>query len=74
MDGVVFDQTEGNDVLETELTSLITGWRVAIPLLSKGGAGTFILPSSLGYGPAGRASIPPNSILIFEIELLDFVE
>jgi FKBP-type peptidyl-prolyl cis-trans isomerase FkpA len=41
-------------------------------LLKKGGKGTFLLPSALGYGPGGSGSIPPNTVLIFDIELVDF--
>ncbi len=73
LDGEVFDETEAGERLEIELTRLIPGWQIAIPLLSKGGAGTFYIPSRLGYGPAGSGSIPPNTVLVFEIELIDFV-
>ena len=69
----MFDETEAGERLEIELTRLIPGWQIAIPLLSKGGAGTFYIPSRLGYGPAGSGSIPPNTVLVFEIELIDFV-
>lgn len=67
-DGTVFDQNTSTFFL----ASLITGWQEAIPLLKKGGKGTFLLPSYLGYGPDGVGDIPPNSVLIFEIELINF--
>ena len=37
----------------------------------KGGKGILIIPSALGYGVGGNSSIPPNSVLIFNIHLLD---
>ena len=39
----------------------------------KGGKGTFFIPSALGYGPNAIGNIPENSVLIFEIELIDFI-
>ncbi len=71
-DGTVFDQTTGSLSATFSLSGLIEGWQEGIPLLKKGGKGTFFLPSALGYGPSGAGSIPPNTVLIFEIELLDF--
>jgi len=55
------------------LNGVIEGWRIGIPLIERGGSGTLLIPSSLGYGsnsPSG--DIPNNSILIFEIDLIDF--
>lgn len=71
-DGVVFDQTDDGKTATFSLSGLIEGWQEGIPLLKKGGKGTFFVPSALGYGPSGAGSIPPNSVLIFEIELVDF--
>lgn len=51
---------------------VIQGWDQGVLLMSVGEKGILILPSALGYGPRGAGSgIPPNSILIFEIELLE---
>lgn len=71
-DGTVFDETTGNETATFPLSNLIEGWQIGIPLLKKGGKGTFLLPSAIGYGPYGSGSIPPNTVLIFEIELIDF--
>ena len=73
-DGTVFDETTGNETITFPLSNLIEGWQIGIPLLKKGGKGTFLLPSAIGYGPSGSSSgsIPPNAVLIFEIELVDF--
>jgi FKBP-type peptidyl-prolyl cis-trans isomerase FkpA len=72
LNGNVFDQTSGSQTATFPLQNLITGWQIGIPLLKKGGKGTFWIPSSLGYGNVGLQGIPPNSVLVFDIELVDF--
>jgi len=72
LNGTVFDQTAAGKTATFPLTSLIPGWRIAIPLLKKGGKGIFLIPSNLGYGPFGSGTIPGKSVLFFEIELLAF--
>ena len=72
LDGTVFDQTTGSNTATFPLDGLIEAWREGIPLLKSGGNGTFFAPSGLAYGPNGIGSIPPNSVLIFEIELVSF--
>ncbi len=67
----VFDQTTGTPIT-FPLANLIAGWQEGIPLLKKGGKGTFFIPSALGYGPTGSGDIPANAPLIFEIELVNF--
>lgn len=71
LDGTVFDQS-GNDPSSFSLSGLIEGWQIGIPLLQRGGSGTFYLPADLGYGASGTAGIPANSVIVFEIELVDF--
>jgi FKBP-type peptidyl-prolyl cis-trans isomerase FkpA len=71
-DGYVFDRTTGSTTASFELTDLIEGWKIAVPMLQKGGNGLFILPSALGYGGVNQSGIPSNSVLIFEITLVDF--
>lgn len=67
--GEIFDQGP----LEYPLTQLIQGWQIGFPLLGKGGKAIFYVPSSLGYGANGYPpTIPANSNLIFEVELIDF--
>lgn len=72
LDGTVFDQTSGSATATFPLQNLIEAWQEGIPLLKPGGKGTFFSPSALAYGPNGVAGIPPNSPLIFEIELVSF--
>ena len=54
------------------LSDLIYGWQLALPLIGRGGIIRFVLPSSLAYGQVGMPpEIPPNSILVFELELVE---
>ncbi|ULQ54425.1 FKBP-type peptidyl-prolyl cis-trans isomerase [Flavihumibacter fluvii] len=54
------------------LGGLIEGWKIGIPMIKKGGKIKMIIPSSLAYGCSAIGSIPANSILIFDVELVDF--
>lgn len=72
LDGTIFDRTQAGQSRTFPLTNLIKGWQEGIPLLSKGGSGKFFLPSELGYGNRVNGQIPANSVLIFDISLVDF--
>ncbi len=51
---------------------VIAGWDEGIALIKKGGKGTLYIPSSLAYGHRGAGgSIPPDAVLIFEVEVTD---
>ncbi|HET8861385.1 FKBP-type peptidyl-prolyl cis-trans isomerase [Marivirga sp.] len=51
---------------------VIRGWDEGIMLLNEGAEATLIIPSPLGYGPrAAGENLPANSILVFDVELLD---
>ena len=67
-DGKVFDQAEK---VSFPLNGVIPGWQLAIPMLGIGDSATFYIPSGLAYGPQGYpGAIPPDAILIFDVELL----
>ncbi|NCT94817.1 MAG: hypothetical protein GXC72_10360 [Chitinophagaceae bacterium] len=51
--------------------NLIDGWKIAIPLIKKGGRIKIVVPSALAYSCTGRGSVPPNSPLFFDITLND---
>ncbi len=66
--GTTFDQ---NKSYSSTLSSNIQGWREGLLLFKKGGKGKLLIPSALGYGSSSSTNIPANSVLIFDIELLD---
>lgn len=51
---------------------VIKGWDEGVKLLEKGSRATLYLPSWLAYGPNGTGPIPPNAVLIFNVEVVDF--
>lgn len=69
--GAVFDQTPEGDTSEFFLDDMIHGWKIVVPMLKGGGKGTFYIPSEYGYGEYDVGFIPANSVLIFDIELID---
>jgi FKBP-type peptidyl-prolyl cis-trans isomerase len=70
--GNVFDKTTTSPV-SFPLRNLIQGWQIGIPLLKEGGSATFYIPSALGYGTQGSSSIPANSVIIFDIDLVSIL-
>lgn len=68
-DGEVFDQT-GSEPISFSLNQVIEGWQEGIPYFKPGGSGILLIPSALGYGSELVGDIPPNSVLIFDIELV----
>lgn len=71
LDGTVFDQSTDNTV-EFFLTQVIQGWGIGLQLFKRGESGTLLIPSQYAYGSAGRGSIPSNTVLAFDITLVDF--
>ena len=69
-DGTIFDQSGPNGAT-FQLYNLIQGWQEGIPLLNEGGSAMLIIPSKLGYGSRAIGNIPPNSVLIFDIYLIE---
>lgn len=70
-DGTVFDETNGQQPLTTPLAMTIDGWQEGLPLLQEGGSMLLLIPSELGYGDRHVGNIPPNSVLVFEIDLVE---
>src|SRR6188768_176885 len=70
-DGSVFDQTKDKPAT-FPLKRLIMGWQIGVPLCKVRGKVKIIIPSALAYSIRTRsAKIPPNSVLVFEIEVVD---
>lgn len=72
--GVVFDSSLDR---KTPLTfvlgagQVIRGWEEGLIGMRVGGKRLLTIPPEYGYGEGGAGAIPPNSTLIFEVELLD---
>ncbi len=71
-DGSVFDTTDKHgQPAEFNLANVIPGFREGLQKVGKGGKITLYIPASLGYGAQALPGIPPNSTLIFDVEILD---
>ncbi len=72
IDGTEFDSSyKRGKTIEFPLNGVIKGWTEGVQLMSVGSKYQFYIPSELAYGKRGAgASIPPNSTLIFDIELV----
>ena len=69
--GTVFDKTADGATYSQYLSNLIRGWVNALPYVKEGGKIRLYVPPSLGYGSQAVGSIPANSVLVFEVELID---
>jgi FKBP-type peptidyl-prolyl cis-trans isomerase FkpA len=71
VNGTIFDQQSNSSLTGWVLSKLIEGWRVGIPKIKVGGHILLVVPSSMGYGCEGYGAIPANSILFFDVTLVD---
>jgi len=70
--GSTFDSATTAAPLKTRLELLIKGWQEAVPFIKKGGKIRILIPSAFGYGnDTSKPTIPPNSVLDFDVELID---
>lgn len=69
-DGRVFDQSNEAGIT-FGLNQVIQGWRMGIPFFKEGGRGKLLIPSELAYGSRPRSGIPANSVLVFDIHLME---
>ena len=67
LDGTVFDE---NDSTKFIANRVIRGWTEGLGLLGEGGKATLYIPSDLAYGERGNRNIEPNSVLVFDVEVL----
>ena len=73
-DGTVFDSSvQRGEPLVIPLSRVIKCWQEGIPMMKVGGRAKLTCPADIAYGRRAAGSIPPNSTLTFEVELLDIV-
>ena len=71
--GIIFQSSHDfGDAITFGLNQVVQGWTEGVPGMKVGGMRRLIIPSAMAYGSARAASnIPPNSDLVFDIELVD---
>ena len=71
-DGTEFDSSYKRGQPATfPVAGVIKGWTEALQLMKVGSKYQLFIPPDLAYGEQGRPGIPPNSTLIFEVELMN---
>lgn len=76
LDGTKFDSSVERDEPITFVAGVgqvIPGWDEGLLLLKKGSKARFVIPPDLAYGERDLGKIPPNSTLIFDVELIDIL-
>lgn len=75
INGKEFDSSyKRNKPSEFLVKGVMKGWTEALQLMKEGSKWELYIPADLAYGEQGRRNIPPNSTLLFEIELLEVVK
>lgn len=71
--GAIFDQALPANPFTISLSNVIEGWKLSLPLIKVGGKIKLYIPSRLAYGanPPSQSGIPANSILEFEIQVIE---
>lgn len=73
IDGAVFDSSvERGQSISFRLNQVIPGWTEGLQLMSKGQKSRLFIPAELGYGKQRAGKIVPGSLLVFDVELIDF--
>ncbi len=69
LNGTVVQKT--TEPVTFSLSNVIPGWQIGIQLIQRGGMIRLLIPSVLAYGSDDKPGIPANSVLDFDIELVD---
>ncbi|MCY4513116.1 MAG: FKBP-type peptidyl-prolyl cis-trans isomerase [Bdellovibrionales bacterium] len=71
INGEEFDSSyKRNESITFPLNGVIKGWTEGVQLMKEGAEYEFYIPPELGYGSSGTPGIPPNSVLVFKVELI----
>ncbi|BBF81336.1 FKBP-type peptidyl-prolyl cis-trans isomerase [Asticcacaulis excentricus] len=71
IDGTVFDSSYDRGVpAAMPLDGLVEAWKIAVPQMKTGETWELYVPAQLAYGETGAGPIPPNSVLVFKIQLI----
>lgn len=71
LDGQVFDSNiKADEPLKASVGQMIPGWNEILTHLAPGSKVSMFIPSHLAYGKNGKGAIPPNSVLIFDVDLV----
>jgi len=72
LDGSVFDSSvDRGQPISFGLNQVIPGWTEGLQLMKEGGKTRLFIPSELAYGDRAAGTIPPGSLLIFDVELIE---
>lgn len=75
IDGTQFDSSyDRGQPAEFPVQGVIPGWSEALQMMKVGSKYKLFIPPELAYGASGRPGIPANSVLVFEVELVEIVK
>lgn len=73
--GTVFDSSyDRGEPAKFSVSGVVPGFAEGLQMIGNGGKATLYIPSDLGYGAKRTGSIPPNSNLIFDIEIIEIAQ
>lgn len=71
--GTAFDSSylQTDSIFETKLSSVVSGWQIALQNMHVGDSCEVVIPYQSAYGSTGYSSVPPYSNLVFHMKLKD---